>query len=365
MIRRPLLWQGQARFLGRVFLTPALIPLACLWRGAGWIRALLAGTPAANPVPVVCIGNAVLGGGGKTPLALYLAKVLQETTPAQPPSQPSPLTPAPHKVHVSASGYGGRIKKRQLLRVGAGGDPAKAQEHGDEACLLAAVAPVWVGRKRQAAIVRAHKAGAELVLVDDGLQNPHFAKDFSILCLHANYGKNGFGNGRVFPAGPLRTPIEQALAASDAVFCYAATPEALTPVRQVLAEHNFTGALWHGWLSLTLPAALAAEREAGKAPRVLAFAGIAAPQNFFAACQEAGLILAETVAFADHHRYRPMDLEGLTALGERHNATLVTTEKDAVRLPHGFALALPARVETPDKAEILAALNQLSETASS
>ena len=363
MTRRPKFWQGDESSRVARVLVCTLLPLSWLWRSAGFLRqATAARAITTNPIPVVCIGNAVLGGGGKTPLALWLATALQESA-------------AQHKtnfkVHFSARGYGGQIKRGALVFLATDGDTEdrtetnttgetpNPQRHGDEPCLLARVAPVWVGRNRQAALHQAHKAGAKLLLADDGLQNPHFKKDFSILCLQARYGRQGFGNGRVFPAGPLRTTTKQALATSDAVFCYADSAQALEPVQALLQQHNFKGALWHGQLRLTLPEHLKAKLQQNPRLALVAFAGIAAPENFFAACKKAGLTLAETIAFPDHHKYRPMDLEGLRAFAERHQALLVTTEKDAVRLPAGFALALGAEVETPDRAELLAALKRL------
>ena len=368
MNRRPRFWGGAELAplgTGLVFL---LTPFSWAWRGLGWLRAWRAGRQTGAGVrlaPVICIGNAVLGGGGKTPLALWLAKVLQE--PVSDGSTPCSRRAVAHcKVHYSARGYGGKIKRGAVVRVGVGGGVPDAIAHGDEVCLLARVAPVWVGRDRVRAIKQATKAGADLVLADDGLQNPYFDKDFSILCVQAGYGAGGFGNGRVFPAGPLRTTLAQALKASDAVFCYGENEKELESVKAVLAKYQFKGAVWHGQLVASAPAGVSptagaptAGAPTAGAGNAVAFAGIAEPENFFRTCRMAGVHLVETVAFPDHHMYQGRDLTRLQALSDRHKATLLTTEKDAVRLPSGFATALPVRLETAHRQEILATLTKV------
>jgi len=249
------------------------------------------------PVPVICAGNVTVGGAGKTTVALDLAHRLVSRGVA---------------VHVLLRGYGGSA--RGPRRVGPD-DPASLV--GDEALLLARVAPTWIGADRAASAREAVAAGAGVLLLDDGLQNPTLAKDLSLLVID---GASGFGNGRVLPAGPLREPV-----AAGAARCQAA----------VLIGPDLTGAAAR--LPPDLPVLRARlvqgpEIEALRGRRALAFAGIARPEKFFAPLAEAGVILAGRVAFPDHHAFGVRDLDALAAQAARLDAILVTTPKDAVRL---------------------------------
>jgi tetraacyldisaccharide 4'-kinase len=218
-----------------------------------------------------------------------------------------------HDVHVLLRGYGGA--SRGVHRV-APDDPASLV--GDEALLLAQVAPTWTGGDRPASAQAALQAGAKILLMDDGLQNPGLSKTLSILVID---GRTGFGNGRVLPAGPLREPV-----AAAAARCQAA----------VLIGADMTGAA--GKLPATLPvlradlvqdpsiAALAGRK-------AVAFAGIALPEKFFAPLRKAGVILVAAQPFPDHHAYTARELEKLLGEARDRHAVLVTTPKDAVRLP--------------------------------
>jgi tetraacyldisaccharide 4'-kinase len=252
-------------------------------------------------VPVVCVGNVTVGGAGKTTVALDLGTRLIARGAAP---------------HFLLRGYGGRV--RGVQRV----DPAHtAAQVGDEALLLADIAPTWVGADRAAAARAAIAAGAGMLVMDDGLQNPDLHKDVSLLVIDGN---TGFGNGRVLPAGPLREPV-----AAGARRCQAA----------VLIGEDRAGAL--AQLPPNLPvlrARLAPGPEAGgfAGRRVLAFAGIARPEKFFATLRETGADVVATRAFADHHAFAQRDLERLLAEARHLGAIAVTTAKDAVRVPPGF-----------------------------
>ncbi len=248
------------------------------------------------PVPVVCCGNAGVGGAGKTTLALDLGARLARRGA---------------RIAFLTRGYGGRV--RGTVRVSLG---HVADDVGDEALLLAATAPTFVGANRAASARAAVAAGATVLVMDDGLQHPSLMKDLSFLVID---GGAGFGNGRVLPAGPLREP-----AAACAARCRAA----------VLVGEDARGAA--DALPSDLPvlrARLRPEASALGGRRVLAFAGIGRPAKFFASVAEAGANLAGTRAFADHHRYHPSELRRLHRRAGRLDAMLVTTPKDAVRLP--------------------------------
>jgi len=278
-----------------------LAPFGLLYDLAGRLHFALT-RPVACGVPVVCVGNLTAGGAGKTPVALSLAKHLASRGRA---------------VHFLTRGYGGRAAGP--LRV----DPARhdAAEVGDEALLLAAAAATWVARDRVAGARRAVEDGAGVLVMDDGFQNPALKKDLSFVVVD---GETGFGNGRVMPAGPLRETVARGLSRADAVVVLGPdqhhigglVPEHLPIVRADLAP---TGA---------------AQDLAGR--RVLAFAGIGRPEKFFATLKGLGAELVETRAFADHHRFRPDELEAVLARAEALEATAVTTEKDVTRLPAAY-----------------------------
>ncbi len=246
------------------------------------------------PVPVLCCGNAGVGGAGKTTVVLDLAHRLRARGLA---------------VHCLTRGYGGRVAG--VLRV----DPSRhaAAMVGDEPLLLAEAAPTWVGADRAASARAAVEEGAEVLLMDDGLQNPGLVKTASLLVVD---GAVGFGNGCVMPAGPLREP-----AAAAAARCRSAV---LIGVDRAAARAALGGlSVLEAWL--TPARALPGER-------VFAFCGIGRPAKFFDTVAASGAVLAGTAAFPDHHPYSNRDLERVLAAAAERGARLLTTPKDHARL---------------------------------
>lgn len=291
----------------------ALAPLAALYGAVAASRMARPGWRC--PVPVVCIGNFTLGGAGKTPTALAVAAWLRE-----------------HGEHpfFLTRGYGGRLAGPVTV-----GDGHTAADVGDEALLLARTAPTIVARDRRAGAAAAQAAGASVLVMDDGFQNPSLVKDVALLVVDA---RRGIGNGRVFPAGPLRAPFATQLERAGAVLVIG-EGAAAGPVRGAAAVEDrpvFAGALEPD------PQALAAL--AGRP--VLAFAGIGDPEKFFATLRQNGIDVSAARAFPDHHRFETQELAALADQARAGGLTPVTTEKDLVRLGR-MREAVPGLVALP------------------
>lgn len=279
-----------------------LAPAAAIWR---WrtARRLSTARPERVGAPVLCIGNLTAGGTGKTPMVAALMERLSQRGVA---------------AHVVSRGYGGRIEGPHLV------DPLEdtAADVGDEPLMLAARGLVWVARDRVAGARAAVAAGARLILLDDGFQNPGLHKDAAFVMVDAGAG---FGNGRIIPAGPLREPVASGLARADLSILIGSDEEC----RQVCRTWPFllSGPTVEAQLT-PVPTGLPLAGEP-----VVAFAGIGRPAKFFATVRGMGAEILATHAFPDHHAYAPTIIRRLIAEARGHDALLVTTEKDAVRLP--------------------------------
>jgi tetraacyldisaccharide 4'-kinase len=237
-------------------------------------------------------------------------------------------------------GYGGALVGPVVVDL----SRHRAREVGDEPLLLACVAPTIVARNR--VMGAGFAAGASVIVMDDGFHNPSLAKDFSVLVVDA---RRGIGNGQVIPAGPLRAPVDVQLTRAQALVVVGASSRALA-----IAETARTRNIPILQAYLRADTGFIAEL-AGR--RVLAFAGIGDPEKFFATLAEAGIALAGTRSFADHHRYTPAEAEALCNEAERDGLVLVTTEKDLARLTGedqlkqlaGRAKALPVTLAFEDE----------------
>jgi tetraacyldisaccharide 4'-kinase len=302
-MREPAFWREPRGMAG------VLSPLATVY---GAIAARRMAQPgAAAGAPVFCVGNLTVGGAGKTPTAIALAKLLLE---------------AGRRPFMLSRGYGGRLAGPVRVDAAIHG----AADVGDEPLLLARVAPAIVSRDRVAGAAAACAAGADVLVMDDGFQNPALRKDFSLLVVD---GTRGIGNGLVLPAGPLRAPLETQLARADALLVIG-DPAGAQPVLSAASGLP----VFHGRLEPD-QAMLAALRPC----KVLAFAGIGDPGKFFVTLADAGVDVRVRRPFGDHHNYRRSEAAGLLARAAREELVLVTTEKDVARMQHRHDLRNLAR----------------------
>ncbi len=323
-MREPAFWSSPDDPRGRL-----LAPLGALYAWAT-ARRLSRGRPERLGIPVVCVGNLNAGGTGKTPTVIAVTERLRDLG---------------HVPHVVSRGYGGRLEGPVSV------EPARhsAAEVGDEPLLIAAFAEVWVARDRAAGGRAAEQAGATVVVLDDGFQNPALVQDLKLVVVDA---ARGFGNGRCIPAGPLREPVQVGLSRADALLSIgdeaaqagfaAPFPPGLPRLRAQLLPLE-TGMDWTG-------------------QRFLAFAGIAHPEKFFATLRGLGADLAGAVALDDHEPLTPALLARLDRDAQSSGAQLVTTEKDAARLPRawrGKVLTLPVRLRFEDEPALRALLERL------
>jgi tetraacyldisaccharide 4'-kinase len=294
LLKPPFWWYRRKGALGS-----ALAPLGTLY-GRIAEKRFAQGTPYRSRLPVICIGNFTAGGGGKTPTAIAIAALLKQLG-----AKPIFLT----------RGYGGASKGPVLVKPG-----DSAAQVGDEPLLLADEAPTMVAADRPAGAKAIEATDASVVVMDDGFQNPSLAKDLSLVVVD---GGVGLGNGLIFPAGPLRAPLEAQIARASALV--------------VIGEEDTVGKLIEAFAARARPVL-----KARMVPRqdrrwlsilpVIGFAGIARPAKFFATLRNEGARLIDTRAYPDHYRYSERQARSLLKDAKDYNAMLVTTEKDYVRL---------------------------------
>jgi tetraacyldisaccharide 4'-kinase len=322
-MREPAFWWQPGRGL---LPSRFLSPLAAAYGAVAWLRLHARGRSAG--VPVICLGNFTVGGGGKTPAALAVGRL---------------LLAARERPFFLSRGYGGRLAGPVLVNPAVHG----GADVGDEPLLLARLAPTIVARDRVAGAAAAQFGGASVVVMDDGFQNPSLRKNLAIIVVD---GRRGIGNGRVFPAGPLRAPLESQIARAHALVLVGPPDGAAAVV--AIAQRRHLPVL-HGRIE--------ADRQSLAALagcKIMAFAGIADPEKFFATLAEAGLVVAQQISFADHHRYTPAEAQMLLERAQAQNLLLLTTEKDHARLAGDRQLAglaeraavLPVRLAIEEEA---------------
>ena len=321
-MRPPAFWSEDAGRSSAALTRALLSPLGVIYAFLT-ARRMRAATPAPAPAPVICVGNLTVGGTGKTPIALSVLEAARRLG---------------RKPAALSRGHGGRL--RGPLRVETG--LHSARDVGDEPLLLARRGPAYVDPGRVAGAGLAAAEGADLIVMDDGHQNPNLEKTLSLVVVDA---QAGWGPGPVLPAGPLREPVAAGLARADAVVVMVPAPD-FDPDYAALQLDALEVPVLKAWL----------EPEAAPPPGpLLAFAGIGRPQKFYDALTAHGAELADTASFPDHHVFTRGEIERLADLAASYSARLVTTEKDWVRLPgdvQGSVAAWPVRARFAEPARL-------------
>ena len=296
MLKAPKFWyQNKDTIYSR-----SLYPLSLLFRLGTQIRNLLSKTNK-SPLPIICIGNIVIGGAGKTPVALKIGKILIKSG---------------YKPHFISKGYAGILKKNTLVESW-----HSPKSVGDEPLLLSEVAPTWIGLNRNISIKYANKKGSDCIIMDDGFQNPTIHKDFSIIVINSS---QKFGNKRVIPSGPLRESIKRGMSRTNLVIVIGdKTPdlEKFIPSHIPIIQAKFR---------------INNENKIFKGQKITAFAGIAYPEKFFNSLQEQGAKIVRKITYPDHHIFDENDLLSLAEIANKTQSILVSTQKDFVRIPKAY-----------------------------
>ena len=274
-------------------------------------------TSKSSPLPLICVGNTGVGGAGKTPTALALGSLLESMG---------------HPYRFLTRGYGGKEKGPLIVN----GFYHKAEQVGDEPLLLAKAQTTIMAKDRVQGLALIKKESAHAIIMDDGYQNPTLKKTLNILVID---GKQGFGNGCVFPAGPLRETLSMSLARASGVVVIGKASREVTKALKGLECPIFKATLM-----LKPPPELE--------KKVFPFAGIAFPDKFFNALKQEKYKLAETRSFPDHYPYEDLEFQGLRRQSRALGATLVTTEKDYMRLSSAqrkFVTPIPVALEWEDE----------------
>jgi len=296
MLKAPKFWYTKKD----TFISNSLYPLSLLFRLGTKIRNLISKEKIAN-IPIICIGNIVVGGAGKTPVALKIGSMLKK---------------GGYNPHFVSKGYGGLEKNNTLIKKW-----HSLKSVGDESLLLSEVAPTWVGVDRNKSFKLAKMKGADCIILDDGFQNPTLQKDFSIVVIN---GEQGFGNKRVMPSGPLRESINRGLSRTNLIITIGKIsdeiknkiPKNIPTIKALFKINN--------------------EQKILTGQKIIAFAGIAYPEKFFNSLRNQKAKIIKEVSYPDHHMFNENDLLYLAEIANKNQSILVTTKKDFVRIPKSY-----------------------------
>lgn len=295
--RTPQFWYNNTGIMAKI-LPPVLAPLSFLYQLGHKVHQSWQ-TPKSVNIPVICIGNLTAGGAGKTPTSIALLKLLKE------------------KKHIRlpmflTRGYGGSLTEPECVDTS-----GSARIWGDEPLLLAQHTTTIVARNRYEGAKLAQKEHADLIIMDDGLQNNSLKKDISFVVIN---GQSGFGNFKTIPSGPLREPLSTGIDKADA-FIFMGEDKRNTQDLLPNDKPVFNG-------TITVPENGAPDKN----KKYIGFSGIAHPEKFKQTLLNHSFEIVDFIPFSDHHTFSEKDMKKLLTLAKQKNATLITTEKDYVRL---------------------------------
>ena len=292
-ISYPKFWNKKNNFFDKIIIL-ILLPFSFLFFLISRIGNFLRKKDSVG-VPIICVGNLVTGGSGKTPIVLFLSNLFKKKN-----------------VHIITRGYGGNLKgpikvDKKLHNL---------SEVGDEALLLAKENIVWVSKNKYEGVFAATLNGAELIILDDGLQNNSIKKDFNIIVVDGDFG---FGNGLMLPAGPLRENVNSGIKKADLL---------------ILLDndtHDIKTKL-KGKINIIEGKSIIKDYEKLKNKKLIAFTGIGRPEKFLNSLKKRNLNIIRFYPFPDHYLYREKDLKKLIKHAKEKGAVLVTTLKDKERI---------------------------------
>tara|TARA_Y100001970_G_scaffold293928_1_gene444731 strand:+ start:21023 stop:22006 length:984 start_codon:yes stop_codon:yes gene_type:complete len=323
-MKAPRFWSNRKNWI----IPAALSPLAMIYRLSIFVNRLNSKNITCS-IPIVCAGNIVTGGAGKTPTAIAIAKLLADMG----------QTP-----HFLSRGYRGKISGPTLVDR----EIHDSSMVGDEALLLAKIAPTWISCDREKGASAATNAGASIIIMDDGHQNHDIIKDLSIIVIDGGFG---FGNSRLIPSGPLRESLKSGIIRADAVVIIGqdkyATKEKIKNYSLPIIDADI------------FPVAKDTNIETKS---VIAFAGIGRPEKFFDTLDFIGCEIIKKYTFSDHYNYKPKEIDRLASEAEKYSATLVTTEKDWIRIEknkQNLVMPIPIELKWKDANKIKDLLNEL------
>ncbi len=324
MLKAPRFWYKK----NDTYLSNTLYPLSLLFRFGTKLRNIVS-RKVSSELPVICIGNIVVGGAGKTPVAIKLGSILKKNG---------------YNPHFVSKGYGGIESNNTLIK-----EWHSAKSVGDESLLLSEIAPTWIGANRNKSFDLAKENGADCIIMDDGFQNPTLQKDFSIIVVN---GEQGFGNKRVIPSGPLRESISRGISRANLIIVIGEI------AKDVKKKISSTVPLIHANFKISR------DNKIYKNQKVTAFAGIAYPEKFYNSLKDQGAILEKKIDYPDHHIFDENDMLNLAEIANITKSILVTTKKDFVRIPklyRSLVSTLDGEIEFEDEKLLIEILGNIIE----
>lgn len=321
MIKTPKFWTSNS-LISKV-ISGLLTPLSWLYY-LGFKAHRFFNRPSKSQVKTICIGNLTAGGSGKTPTAITIGKLLKK-----------------NNINFAYLSRGYKGSSRDFKEILPNSNPLKS---GDEPILLSKIAPTFTSKNRIKGLKQLSKK-YELIIIDDGMQNPHINYDKKILVVDS---KIGFGNQKLLPAGPLRESLKSGIKKADLIIMIGSSQELIKTIK----HYSDTKIIQANIKALNLKEFMN--------HRLIAFCGLAYPEKFFSFLRASNLDLIKTKSFADHHLYSNDQLDDLIQLAKDKKAKLITTKKDWIRMPKQYQEKisyLDIELELSDQQSILKEIN--------